>query len=199
MYSFQYLNFKITGCICVSKNNFLILGVDSANLKINTMKNTLLAVLFNATLFVFAGCAPVQFYSNNGLTQKTGLKYYTTKPFLHVERDPETNRVVKATIIYLPDLANPQYMVIRDGVNSRKINLKFKDGCITDFGYSTTGKVSESVDALATLISKGTDALTEINTLKGMQALKAASNSAELYEIIFGPEKTSLRQVTVDK
>lgn len=88
---------------------------------------------------------------------------------------------------------------MRDGLNSRKINLKFKDGCITDFGYSSTGKVSESVDALATLISKGTDALTEINALKGMQALKAASNSAELYEIIFGPEKTSLRQVTVDK
>lgn len=159
----------------------------------------MLAVLVGATIFIFAGCAPVQFYSNNGLTQKTGLKYYTTKPFLHVERDPETNRVVKATVIYLPDLANPQYMVMRDGMNSRKINLKFKDGCITDFGYNSTGKVSESVDALASLISKGTDALTELNTLKSLQPVKAASNNVELYEIVFGPEKTTLKQVTADK
>jgi len=163
------------------------------------MKNTLLAVLFSATLFAFAGCAPVQFYSNIGLTQKTGLKYYITKPYLHVERDTETNKIVKATVIYLPDLANPQYMVIRDGINSKKINLKFKDGSLTDFGYSSTGKVSESADALAALISKSADALTEMNTLKGLQAAKASSNSVELYEIIFGPDKTSLREVTIGK
>ena len=163
------------------------------------MKNTLLAVLFSATLFVFAGCAPVQFYSNKGLSEKSGLKYYTVKPYLHVERDTETNKIVKATVIYLPDLANPQYMVIRDGINSKKINLKFKDGSLTDFGYSSTGKVSESADALAALISKSADALTEMNTLKGLQAAKASSNSVELYEIIFGPDKTSLREVTIGK
>ena len=120
------------------------------------------------SVFIYAltGCAPVQFYSNRSLTERTGLKYYTTKPFLHIERDPETKQVVKSTIIYLPDLANPQYMIMHDGLNSRKINLKFKDGYITDFGYSSTGKVSESIDALAGMISKSTDALTEINALK---------------------------------
>jgi hypothetical protein len=90
-------------------------------------------------------------------------------------------------------------MVIRDGINSKKINLKFKDGSLTDFGYSSTGKVSESADALAALISKSADALTEMNTLKGLQAAKASSNSVELYEIIFGPDKTSLREVTIGK
>jgi hypothetical protein len=72
------------------------------------MKNTILVVLVSVFIYAFNGCAPVQFYSNKSLTEKTGLKYYTVKPFLHVERDPETNRVVKATVIYLPDLANPQ-------------------------------------------------------------------------------------------
>ena len=180
-------------------NIILTLGVDSANLKFIIMKNTILVVLVSVFITAFIACAPVQFYSNKSLTEKTGLKYYTTKPFLHVERDPETNKIVKSTIIYLPDLANPQYMVMRDGLNSRKINLKFKDGYITDFGYSSTGKVSESVDALAGLISKGTDALTELNTLKGLQPTKAASNNVELYEIVFGPDKTTLREVTVGK
>ena len=163
------------------------------------MKNTMLAVFVCITIFAFTGCVPVQFYSNQGLTEKTGLKYYTVKPFLHVERDPETNRIVKATVLYLPDLSNPQYMVIRDGLNSRKINLKFTDGSINTFGYTSTGKIGESVDALAAIISKGTDALTDLNALKSLQAVKAASNTVELYEIIFGADKTTLREVTMGK
>jgi hypothetical protein len=160
------------------------------------MKTTILAAFISLALFVFCGCAPVQIYSNRGLSEKSGLKYYTVKPYLHVERDAETSKIVKATVIYLPDLANPQYMVIRDGLNSKKINLKFKDGCLTDFGYSSTGKISESVDALAALISKSSDALTELNALKSMQAVKTSSNTVELYEIVIGADKTLLRQVT---
>jgi hypothetical protein len=163
------------------------------------MKNQMLAVLVGVTIFVFTGCAPVQIYSNKGLTEKTGLKYYTVKPFLHVEKEPETNRIVKATIIYLPDLANPQYMVIHDGLNSRKVNLKFTDGSINTFGYASTSKVGESVDALAAMISKGTDALTDLNALKSLQTIKAASNTVELYEIIFGADKTTLREVMIGK
>ena len=162
------------------------------------MKASILAAIVSL-IIIFTGCAPVQFYSNKGLTEKTGLKYYTVKPFLHVERDSETNRIVKAAIIYLPDLANPQYMVIRDGLNSRKVNLKFTNGSIDTFGYTSTGKVSESVDALAALITKSTDALTDLNALKSLQAVKASSNTVELYEIIFGADKTTLREVSADK
>ena len=186
-------------CSCLDLNIILTLGVDSANLNFIIMKNTILVALVSVFIYAFIGCAPVQFYSNKSLTEKTGLKYYTTKPFLHIERDPETNKVIKSTVIYLPDLANPQYMVMRDGINSRKINLKFKDGYITDFGYSSIGKVSESVDALSGLVSKSADALTEISALKGMQAVKASSNTVELYEIVFGADKTTLREVTVGK
>jgi len=163
------------------------------------MKNIMRAVFVSLTILSFAGCAPVQIYSNKGLTEKTGLKYYTVKPFLHVERDPETSRIVKATVLYLPDLSNPQYMVIRDGLNSRKINLKFKDGSIDTFGYTSTGKVGESVDALAALISKSTDTLTDLNALKSLQTAKTNSNSVELYEIIFGVDKTTLKEVTIGK
>jgi hypothetical protein len=163
------------------------------------MKNTMFAVLVSTFLLVSTGCASVQFYSNKALTEKTGLKYYTVKPYLHVERDSETNRIVKATVIYLPDLANPQYMRIRDGVNSKKVNLKFSNGSIDTFGYSSTGKVGESVDALAAMITKGTDALTELNTLKSLQSVKASSSTVELYEIVFGADKTTLKEVTIGK
>jgi hypothetical protein len=171
----------------------------SATTKINIMKNTMIALFVSVAIFALTGCAPVQFYSNSGLTVKTGLKYYTTKPFLHVERDPQTNKIVKAAVIYLPDLANPQYMVIREGLNSKKINLKFTNGTLDTFGYTSTGKVGESVDALAGMVTKGTDALTELNTLKSLQAVKASPNTVELYEIVFGADKTTLKEVTIGK
>jgi len=163
------------------------------------MKTTIFAAFVSLTIFAFAGCAPVQIYSNKSLTEKSGLKYYTEKPFLHVERDPETNRIVKATVIYMPDLANPQYMIIHNGLGSRKVNLKFTDGSISTFGYTSIGKVGEAVDALAAIISKGTDALTDLNELKGIQTTKASSNKVELYEIIFGADQTTLREVTIGK
>jgi len=163
------------------------------------MKTTIFAAFVSLTIFVINGCAPVQIYSNKDMTEKSGLKYYTVKPFLHVERDAETNRIIKATVIYMPDLANPQYMVIHNGLGSRKVNLKFTDGSINTFGYSSIGKAGESLDALAAMISKSTDALTELNTVKGIQSVKANSNTVELYEIIFGTDKTSLREVTVGK
>jgi len=163
------------------------------------MKTTIYAAFVSLAIFVFTGCTPVRIYSNKDLTEKSGLKYYSVKPFLHVERDAETNRILKASVIYLPDLADPHYMVIHEGLGSKRVNLKFIDGSISTFGYSSVSKVAESGDALAALLSKSTDALTELNVLKGLQAVKAASNTVELYEIIFGADKTTLREVTIGK
>jgi len=149
-----------------------------------------------AALLIFTTCSPVRIYSNQELTEKSGLKYYAVKPFLHVEREPETERIVKAVVVYLPDLSNPQYIVIREGLGSKKVNLDFTDGTIKSFGYSSIGKIGESVDALAAMIAKSTDALID---LKGAQPVKAQTNSVELYEIVFGPEKTTLRKVEIGK
>jgi len=160
------------------------------------MKTKLIACL-SIPLFVLFSCAPVGIYSNKSLTEKTGLKYYTVKPFLHVERDVETNRVIKAAVIYLPDLANPQYMVFHDGLNSRKVNLKFTDGAINTLGYASTSKVGESVDALAALISKSSDALSEATAARSSQPVKSSSVTVELYEIVMGPDKTTLREVKI--
>jgi hypothetical protein len=161
------------------------------------MKTKILATIVSLFVIAFTGCTPVKIYSNKALTDKTGLKYYTVKPFLHVEREAESNRIVKATVIYMPDLANPQYMVIRDGLNSRKINIKLTDGAINTFGYTSTSKVGESVDALAAALTKTGDSITDLSGLKNIQTLKPSANTVELYEIVFGPDKISLRKVTL--
>jgi hypothetical protein len=56
------------------------------------MKNALLKLISGVFILAFTGCTSVQFYSNPELTQKSGLKYYTVKPFLQVERETVNNK-----------------------------------------------------------------------------------------------------------
>jgi hypothetical protein len=159
------------------------------------MKKSIFAAITGLIILMLTGCAPVKFYSNQGLTEKSGLKYYTSKPYLQVEKDPANNSVVKATVIYLPDLANPQYMVIKDGLGSRKIDLKLTDGSINTLGVATDPKIAETIDALATLISKSTTALTDLSALKGIPQASADVTVTELYEIFMGPDGTTLKRI----
>jgi len=159
------------------------------------MKKSSLAAIFGLIILLLTGCAPVKFYSNSGLTENTGLKYYMVKPFLQVEKDPLNNSVVKATVIYLPDLANPQYMVIKDGLGSRKVDLKLTDGSINTLGVASDPKIAETIDALAALISKGTTAITDLTALKGIPQVAASSTITELYEIFMGPDGTTVKKV----
>lgn len=159
------------------------------------MKKSIYAAIAGLIILVLTGCAPVKFYSNPGLTEKSGLKYYTAKPYLQVEKDPVNNTVVKATVVYLPDLANPQYLVIKDGLGSRKVDLKLTDGSINTLGVATDPKIAESIDALAALILKSTTALTDLTTLKGIPPVAASSTITELYEIFMSPDGTTVKKV----
>jgi hypothetical protein len=160
------------------------------------MKNALTTLLFGALIIAFSGCAPVKFYSNPGLTQKSGLKFYTVKPFVLVERDPVSNNILKATILYLPDLENPQYMKIKDGPGSRKVDLKLDNGSISSFGVTSDGNLDETIEAMAALISKGTGALTDLAALKGLP-VAASQPVVELYEVFMNSGTTSVRKVEI--
>jgi hypothetical protein len=143
-----------------------------------------------------SGCVPVRIYSDAGLTKKTGVKYYPVKPFLQVERDPATNRVVKSQVLYLPDLANPQYMAIKGGPGSSKADLKLTDGTINTFGFDSDAVIPETIEAFATLLSKGAGAVEDLNSFKG--PLSATANIVELYEIVITADKTFLREVKAE-
>jgi hypothetical protein len=163
------------------------------------MKTQILKTVVIITSLIFTGCAPVKFSSNPGLSGRTGLKFYTVKPFMLVEREQETNRIVKTTVLYLPDLANPQYMAVKDGFGSRKVDVKLTDGTLSTFGFTSDTKIAESIDALAGLLSKGSAAVTGLSVLNNPTGLKAASNTVELYEIVITPEKTILREIGIEK
>jgi hypothetical protein len=163
------------------------------------MKNKFLTAIICLALVGLTGCSPVKIYSDPGLTKTTGLKFYTVKPFLQVERDIESSRVVKAIILYLPDLSNPQYLAIKDGPGSRKVDLKLTEGTINTFGFTSDSQISESVEALAALLSKGSDAIADLSSLKDPLAIKAVSNTIELYEIVIESNGTTLREIKINK
>lgn len=161
------------------------------------MKNQLFMVVTGLSIFLFSGCSPVKFYSNSGLSEKTGLKYYTEKPFLLVERNSGDGRISKATVIYMPDLSNPQYMVINGGPGSGRVEIKLKDGSINSFGMSSDSKIARTTEALAELVSEGTDAITDLKALKNLPPAGTSVLNIELYEIVMGSDGTTVKRIEI--
>lgn len=157
------------------------------------MKNVIFS--FVTVLVFLSGCAPVKFYSDPEFTKSSGLKYYTVKPYLLVERDPASNNAVKASVLYIPDLEHPGYMVINNCMGARKIDLKLSEGSINTFGLSTEDKISESIEALSALISKSAAGALDLSNLKGVPSAAPAQTLTELYEITMSEGKTSLKKI----
>jgi hypothetical protein len=161
------------------------------------MKNALMKLISGVFILAFISCAPVKFYSNAEMTKKSGLKYYTVKPILQVERDPSNNSIVKATIIYLPDLEPPQYIVMRDGLGSRKLDLKLSEGSINTFGLDTDPKIAETITALSGLVSKTTSAITDLSKIKSVLPPATSATVTELYDIIMQNGLTSVKRIEI--
>lgn len=161
------------------------------------MKNIFFKIAVFLAFTAMAGCSPVQFYSDSSLSHRSGLKYYTVKPYLLVEREITGNNITKASIVYIPDLENPQYVVLKDGFGSRKLDLKLSDGTITSLGLTTEPLIAESVEALSALISKSALAIDDLSSLKGNYPGAAASTITELYEVIMVDGKTSMRKIEI--
>jgi pectin methylesterase-like acyl-CoA thioesterase len=161
------------------------------------MKNSLFKLVSGVFILALTGCTSVQFYSNPELTKKSGLKYYTVKPYLQVERETLNNTIVKATILYLPDLENPQYIAMKDGLGSKKLDVKLTDGAISTFGLDSDPKIAESIAALTALVTKTASAVTDLSTLKGIPGAAAPATITELYDIIMSNGVTSVKKIEV--
>jgi hypothetical protein len=161
------------------------------------MKNTFLKLVPAVIILAFAGCTPVKFYSNAELTKKSGLKYYPVKPYLQVERETVNNTIVKAMILYLPDLENPQFIALNDGLGSKKLDLKLTDGSINTFGMESDPKIAETITAFSALLSKTATAITDLSTLKGVPPTAAPTTITELYDIIMTNGLTSVRRIEI--
>ena len=92
-------------------------------------------ILLGGALCSLCACANVTFHSDAALTQRTGLKYYTAKPYLLIGPTGNKDAPVKAEIISLPDLEHPTYAIYHPGWGSHNFSLAVaSNGSLSSYG-----------------------------------------------------------------
>ena len=86
---------------------------------------------------------------------------------------------------------------MKDGLGSRKLDLKLTDGSINTLGLDTDPKIAETIAALSGLVSKTVTAITDLSTLKGFPPTAASVTITELYDIIMTNGLTSVKRIEI--
>jgi hypothetical protein len=134
-------------------------------------------------------------FKDDGLSQKTGLRVYGAKPYLLVARTEAKDKPVEVSVVYLPDLANPQYIKQTSGLGSSDLKLTLSNGMITSFGSNIDQALAESLKSLGSLLSGGAEAMGKL--LKTPSAGEPSEAMFDLYEIVIEAHQTVLKKVTV--
>ena len=165
-------------------------------------KLTILAVL-TVSGILLTGCATVKIYSDAGLKNETGLRFYTLKPYLLVEYLAEKDKTVKTSVVYLPDLSDPQYMVLKSGIGSSELKMTFRNSALETYGVATDSKLPESMEAFAAMLSKSAYAAQAFEGAPPYTPSEEGElptdpgTSFRLFEIITGPSGSTLKEVVI--
>lgn len=157
-----------------------------------------ISILLFVSLIVFTGCASVKFYSDADLKEETGLRYYTLKPYLLVEYKAEKDNTVKTSVVYLPDLLNPQYVKVTSGLGSNELKMSFQNSGLTSYGIVSESEIPGLLESFAAMLSKSAYAAQSF-TGERMSEPNEEETYFRLYEIIPGTEGTELKEVIPGK
>jgi hypothetical protein len=144
---------------------------------------------------LLSGCASVKIYTRSDLTGETGLKFYTSKPYLLVELNGEKDNPMKTTVVYLPDLANPMYLFLKPGIGSNELKLGFTNSTLSSYGVLSEAQITETINALAGLASKSGYAANQFGHPAESPEQSSPDVNFKLYEIIITAEGTTLKEV----
>ncbi len=160
------------------------------------MKRLITILVVPSGIILLTDVLTVKVYSDAELKNETGLRSYTLKPYLLVEYMAEKDNTVKTTVIYLPDLASPQYMVLKPGIGSSELKMGFKNSALESYGVVTDSKLPESMEAFAAILSKSAYA-TQAFTGPDSQGTRNAEPGTyfRLFEILSAPSGTVLKEV----
>ena len=158
-------------------------------------KPTTLAAILVACI-AFSGCATVKVYSDAGLKKETGLRFYTLKPYLLVEYLAEKDNTVKTSVIYLPDLSDPQFMFLKPGIGSSELKMSFKNSALESYGVVTDSQLPEGMEAFAAVLSKSAYAAQTFTGPDSSGAIdQEQRTSFRLYEILPTSSGTVLKEI----
>lgn len=160
------------------------------------MKRSIPLLILTLLACILSGCASVRFYSKSDLSGKTGLRFYTVKPYLLIELHAEKDNTVKTSVVYLPDLANPQYIVLKNGIGSNELKLAFTNSSLNSYGLISESQIPETINAIAGLVSKSSDAVKQFYQPGNNANQPPSDDSFKLFEIVIGTDGTILKEVT---
>lgn len=145
--------------------------------------------------FSLTACAGWNFYSDRGLTTRSGIPIFAPKPYLLVARTGAADKPVEVSVVYLNDPQNVIYADPRSGIGSAALSLTLSDGRLTTFGQTTDTKIPETITSLAGLLTARAEA-----RMAGAATLPADARPRpdfELYEIIQTSAGPQLKRVAV--
>jgi hypothetical protein len=180
-------------------------------------KNNYLVVL---CLLFLVSCATVKFYDSQG--NDLGIRVYSAKPYLLVTKNQKNDKTtsksssqivtqdstVAISIIYLPDLRNPQFAKIKTGIGSSELSLTLANGILTSYGLKSDTKIPETITSATGLITSLASAITSLGTksdtsigeklfVNELQSKKEIDFG--LYEINMDGGTTKLKKVVIEK
>jgi hypothetical protein len=160
------------------------------------MKRSNTILIVPLCIILVAGCATVKVYSDAELKNETGLRCYSLKPYLLVEYMAEKDNTVRTTVVYLPDLASPQYMKVKAGLGSGELKMTFDSGALTSYGVATDSKIPELLEAFASMLSKSAYAAETFSGTTPPEIFNFESGIFfRLFEIMPGPSGAVLKEV----
>ncbi len=167
------------------------------------MKKLAILAALTVSGILLTGCATVKIYSDAGLKNETGLRFYTLKPYLLVEYLAEKDKTVKTSVVYLPDLSDPQFMVLKPGVGSSELKMAFKNSALESYGVAVDSQLPESMEAFAAMLSKSAYAAQAFEGAPPYASSEEGElptdpgSSFRLFEIITGPSGSTLKEVVI--
>ena len=160
------------------------------------MKKLNVIAVMTVAGILLTGCATVKVYSDAGLKNETGLRYYTLKPYLLVEYQAEKDNKVRTSVIYMPDLTAPQYIKVKPGIGASELKMTFSNSALESYGVATDSKIPESMAAFADILSKSAYAAQNFSgTPPKPSTAEEQATPFRLYEILLTPEGTVLKEV----
>jgi hypothetical protein len=161
------------------------------------MKKLIFLAVLSVTGIILPGCATVRVYSDEGLKNETGLRFYTLKPYLLVEYMANKDNTVSTSVIYLPDLYAPQYLVVKAGLGSGELKATFRNSSLESYGVVTDSQLPESMAAFADILSKSAYAAQTFSQSRSpVTATDSETPAFRLFEIIITPSGTVLKEVS---
>jgi len=112
---------------------------------------------------LLTGCAGVTFYSNSGLTEKTGIPIPKPgHPYLLVVHTGATDKPIEASVVYISNPTEVIYAVPRSGFGSSDLNMTLANGQLTTFGQKTDPKIDELITSIGGLLTSRATAIKTI-------------------------------------